>query len=132
MRRFDNIGVAEGYVRRAIASRFIDSRRRPHRHVRSIDDLAAAARDRAAGPDVVVEHAADVAKALRTLPPRERACVALRFLDHLSTRETADALGISEGAVKRYLADGLAHLAPLLGTADDLDSHEWIRPEVIS
>ena len=47
--------------------------------------------------------------------------MALRYLDGLSTRETADALGISEGAVKRYLADGIAALNALLGTSDSAE-----------
>ena len=59
--------------------------------------------------------------ALQTLPPRVRACVALRYLDELSVRETADALSLSEGAVKRYVSDGIRALNALLGTSDSAE-----------
>ena len=59
---------------------------------------------------------ADVQRALQALPPRERACVVLRQVEDMSIRETATALGLSEGAVKRYTADGTARLDAALGT----------------
>jgi RNA polymerase sigma factor (sigma-70 family) len=115
-RTFESLNQAEQYVRRAIASRYVDS-------VRS--DAAARRRERDAfvpqavpDPAGEVGAALDLASGLQTLPPRERACVALRYLDGLSTRETAETLSLSEGAVKRYLADGIAALNGLLGTAD--------------
>jgi predicted transcriptional regulator len=46
----------------------------------------------------------------------------LRYYDDLKVDDIADALGISSGAVKRYLSDGLAKMAISLaddGTADD-------------
>jgi RNA polymerase sigma factor (sigma-70 family) len=118
-RSFESLNQAEHYVRRAIASRYVDS-------VRS--ESAARRREREAfdaslspDPAGAVGAAVDVASALRTLPPRVRACVALRYLDGLSTRETADALGLSEGSVKRYVSDGVHALNALLGTEDSPD-----------
>jgi RNA polymerase sigma factor (sigma-70 family) len=115
-RTFDSLNQAEQYVRRAIASRYVDT-------VRS--ESAARRRERetfdpAQVPDPAgaVGAAVDLASALRSLPPRERTCVALRYLDGLSTRETAEALGLSEGSVKRYVSDGIAALNALLGTSD--------------
>ena len=118
-RTFESLNQAEQYVRRAIASRYVDT-------VRS--ESAARRRERetyseAPVPDPAgaVGAAVDVASALATLPPRARACVALRYLDGLSTRETAEALGLSEGAVKRYVSDGIRALNALLGTSDTAD-----------
>ena len=62
---------------------------------------------------------ADVVRALATLSPRERACVVLRQMEDLSVVETASALGLSEGAVKRYTSDGLARLNAQLGSTAD-------------
>jgi RNA polymerase sigma factor (sigma-70 family) len=56
--------------------------------------------------------------ALDSLSPRERAVVVLRHVDALSTRETAAALGVSEGAVKRYLSDAVAKLQRRLDFRD--------------
>ncbi|HEV2062216.1 MAG TPA: sigma-70 family RNA polymerase sigma factor, partial [Solirubrobacteraceae bacterium] len=48
--------------------------------------------------------------AVGALPPKQRGAVLLRFLGDLSHREIAQALGSSEEAARRALADGLAKL----------------------
>lgn len=58
--------------------------------------------------------APEVEAAPALLSPRERACVVLRHMEDLSTRETAQILHLSEGAVKRYLSDGVAALTATL------------------
>jgi RNA polymerase sigma-70 factor (sigma-E family) len=59
--------------------------------------------------DAVVVHA-DLMEALLKLPLRQRATVVLRYLDGLSERETAAALGCSEGTVKSQTARALTTL----------------------
>ncbi len=103
----------EGYVRRAILTTFLDGFRRRNRW--------AAVRHLVAVPDVAPGHEAasgeraDLRAALGTLPPRERACVVLRFYEDLTVAGIADALSLSEGAVKRYLSDGIRRLEGILG-----------------
>jgi RNA polymerase sigma factor (sigma-70 family) len=48
--------------------------------------------------------------AVATLPPRQRAVVALRYIGDLSHREIAAAVGCSEEASRRSLHDGLENL----------------------
>ena len=48
--------------------------------------------------------------AVDELPPKQRGAVLLRFVGDLSHREIAAALGSSEEAARRSLADGLAKL----------------------
>ena len=104
-------------MRRAIASRAIDAGRRKTREARLL------ARAAAQTPPVVLDTdrlpGADVVRALAALSPRERACVVLRQMEDLSVVETAAALGLSEGAVKRYTSDGLARLNAALGSTSD-------------
>ena len=49
-------------------------------------------------------------RAVHELPPKQRGAVLLRFVGDLSHREIASALGSSEEAARRSLADGLANL----------------------
>ena len=122
--RFDGQRSVEAYVRKAIASRFIDQRRREGRERARVERLTAATPLTTESPERAVGLRTDIAKALQLLPPRERACVVLRYLDQLSTVETAEALGLSAGAVKRYLSDGIRSLNPLLGISEPLDADE--------
>lgn len=111
---FESIGHAEAYVRRAIASRFVDSRRKRERERARVDRVEVRAID--PGYEAETVGRIDVASALAELPPRVRACVVLRFLADQSTAETAGALRLSTGAVKRYVSDGIGALNTMLGT----------------
>jgi RNA polymerase sigma factor (sigma-70 family) len=112
--RFASAGHAEGYVRRAIVSIFIDgtrsSTRRRRAYARSVNP------ESAPGPEASVDLATDVENALAKLSPRERACIVLRYFDDLTVPQVARQLGIADGTAKRYLSDASAHLAATLGT----------------
>ena len=54
---------------------------------------------------------------LRTLPQQQRTVVVLRYYTDLSEQATAEALGISVGAVKSAGSRGLAALRAALSTA---------------
>jgi RNA polymerase sigma factor (sigma-70 family) len=51
-----------------------------------------------------------VVGALRSLPARQREALVLRYYDDLSEAQVASAMGVSEGAVKRYMARAAAAL----------------------
>lgn len=101
------------YVRRAMINAIIDETRRPWRRERSVDQGLDGA-----GTDTLhrVDDRDELSRALAQLTPRQRACVVLRHYRDLSISDTATALGISEGNVKRTTADGLRvlkdHLVP--------------------
>jgi RNA polymerase sigma-70 factor (sigma-E family) len=57
----------------------------------------------------------EVISALRLLPARQRAAIALRYLDDLSVEDTAELLGCSVGTVKSQTSRGLNTLRRLLG-----------------
>ena len=119
-RTFAAVPAAEAYVRKAIASRFLDERRRASRRRRNNAVVVPFTRATSPGPDDHVPDSTDLERALQRLPQRERAVVVLRYLEQLSTRESAEALVLSEGAVKRYLSDGLARLNALMGIQEEL------------
>ena len=105
--------AAEGYVRRAILTTYIDG----HRRRRRWDGLRhLLARDEShAGPEDLTSQRVDVQRALRTLPPQQRACVVLRFYEDLTAREIGERLGLGEGTVKRYLSIAVGRMEGLLG-----------------
>ena len=49
-------------------------------------------------------------RALADLPPRQRACVVLRYFEDLTVADTAAALGCSEGTVKSQTSRALDSL----------------------
>jgi RNA polymerase sigma-70 factor (sigma-E family) len=55
-----------------------------------------------------------VIDAIRSLPRRQRECIALRYYSGLSEAEIADALGISGGSVKSHTSRAMAALAEKL------------------
>ena len=65
-----------------------------------------------------VDSADAVAQALGGLAPRVRTAIALHYLDDLSVRDVAGAMGVKEGTVKGYIKTGRAALAPILGVAE--------------
>ncbi|MET4781689.1 sigma-70 family RNA polymerase sigma factor [Glaciihabitans sp. UYNi722] len=112
----------EAYVRRAILNSYLDGGRRSSRWRRiahlvvvpETEDSAVSATD----------GRLDLREELKKLTPRERACLVLRYYEDLKVDDVADALGISAGAVKRYLSDGLAKMAVALAPDNDTDPKE--------
>lgn len=125
-RNFPNTNAAEGYVRRAIATRFLDKARRDASERSTLRRHSSRVTETVMDPEPGDPHLESL---VRQLPPRVRACIVLRFLDDLSIADTAAALGLSEGAVKRYVSDGLAALNKALGTSDLAVDGDVVRVE---
>ena len=67
------------------------------------------------GAIVLLERSAVVA-ALRTLSPRQREAVVLRYYGDMSEAQVAAVMGISPGAVKSHMARAMAVLRSALGS----------------
>jgi RNA polymerase sigma factor (sigma-70 family) len=106
---------AEAYVRRAILNGHLDGGRRMTRW-RKLAPLEYVPDEQPSSAGET-ELRQDLHRELRKLSPRERACLVLRYYDDLKVDDIAETLGISPGAVKRYLSDGLAKMA--ISLADD-------------
>jgi len=84
-----------------------------HARRRSSTELVTDADPRLPAADDVAQQVSDRATLLQMmaeLPPRQRACVVLRYFDDLSVADTARALGCSEGTVKSQTARALDRL----------------------
>ena len=117
-RQFPSVEAAEGYVRRAIVTKYIDSVRKSAKGSDAVKRYGSTVATEATTEPVIEDEAT---RLLATLPPRVRACIALRFLEDLSVSQTAQALGLSDGAVKRYVSDGLAALNAAMGVAPNAE-----------
>jgi RNA polymerase sigma-70 factor (sigma-E family) len=102
-------GGTEAYVRTIMVNLFIDGTRRQSRWRRIAPLLRPA--DAAPDPAEQVSARDEVLGALRSLSPRQRACVVLRYYEDLPVTGIARALGIGEGTVKRYLSEATALMA---------------------
>ncbi|GAB3032755.1 hypothetical protein GCM10027052_07210 [Parafrigoribacterium mesophilum] len=111
-----SVSSAEAYVRRAILNGYLDGGRRRTRF-RKIVHLAATP-EAEESPAGASGARLDLREQLLKLAPRERSCVVLRYYEDLKVDDIAQWLGISSGAVKRYLSDALGKMAVALA-ADD-------------
>lgn len=114
-------GTAEAYVRRAILTTFIDGHRRLRRWESLVPRLGHESTVPPPDPADRVTAQMDVRAALATLPRRERACVVLRYFDDLPLADIAETLGVTVGAVKRYLFAGRRRIEALLGPIHGTD-----------
>lgn len=107
-RRWSTIDQPEAYVRRIMMHEFASDRRRrwsgevPTERIPDPGAMSDPA-------EVVADHH-DLAAALATLPPRQRAVVVLRYFHDYTERQAAETLGVSVGAVKSQTARALAAL----------------------
>ena len=114
LRRRRRVDDLEAYLRRILYNLAADGwRERAARH-RSRALLPSLLND-GTGPDPVatVDLRDALVRALRELPPQQRAVLVLRYWEQLTQAETADVLSCSEGAVKSAGSRGLSRLREL-------------------
>ena len=93
--------TAVNLARRSLRRRFLDMRARLH--------LVEIPLNREHEDRLVVRDA------LRSLPPRQRECIVLRFYEGLTEAQTAEALGVAVGTVKSQTHKALRNLERALG-----------------
>jgi RNA polymerase sigma-70 factor (sigma-E family) len=113
VRRKDN---PEGYVRRAIVNTHLNGlRRRPWREQPHPEPPEQPEGRR---PETEFDERDAMWLALRSLPPRQRAVVVLRYYEDLSESDIADVLGCSRGTVKSQNSKALASLRRIVEKED--------------
>ena len=98
----------ERYVRQTIVNIYLDRTRKHKTWLGYLSRVAEPEREGDWTSDVVRDD--EVRTSLFALSPLQRACVVLRFYDDLTIAQVAQALGCSQGAVKRHLSDSMARL----------------------
>ncbi|WP_112246541.1 SigE family RNA polymerase sigma factor [Kribbella monticola] len=110
--------TADAYARRILTNLFLSRRKKSSRE-QVTEDVPE--RPGQHDTDHEVGDRIDLAQAMAGLSDRQRAIVALRFVDDLSVAEVAELLGIAEGTVKSHSARALQTLRAVLGTPTDLE-----------
>jgi RNA polymerase sigma-70 factor (ECF subfamily) len=101
----------DAWVLRVAVNRMLNERRRLRRRDRNAHRMLERETTEPPNP------ADDLAAAVRLLPPRQRMALTLRYLADLDIAEVADAMQITEGAVRYHLHEARAALRDRL--ADD-------------
>ncbi|WP_299957355.1 SigE family RNA polymerase sigma factor [uncultured Modestobacter sp.] len=118
--RVSGRGDPTAYVRRVLVTTHTSWRRR----LASTEQVVESLPDRAARP--ADERDEELLGALRTLPPRMRAVVVLRFYEDRSEAQTAQLLGCSVGTVKTQTSRAMARLRELLGPGPREPEHREV------
>ena len=111
----------DAYVHRILVNSWLDERRRPWRREVVTDRVP----ERPARSRPAEDDGRPLLHLLRTLTPRRRAAIVLRFYSELTVEETADALGCSSGTVKSLTSRGLSNLRERI----DTDSRAGVREQ---
>jgi RNA polymerase sigma-70 factor (sigma-E family) len=120
-RKIRDRGALDAWMRRTLVRAVVDESRRPWRRERSTAEPDGGASVPSASDAVATRHV--LVDGLRSVPPRQRAVLVLRFLEGLDVAGTAAALRCTVGTVKSQTAHGLATLRTVLG-----DSLDDLRP----
>jgi RNA polymerase sigma-70 factor (sigma-E family) len=100
-------GGLRRYARMTVISAVLDQGKRPWRRERVMEEPPQIALPDASSE---VDDRSTVLRALSRLPPRQRACVVLRYYADLSVEETAAILDVTTGTVKSQTARALTAL----------------------
>lgn len=122
-RRLASAAHAESYVRRTVASLYVDDARRAALFDRTARRMGWGGEAHADAP---AEPADEVEAALARLSPQVRACVVLRYYEDLTAPQIADRLGLAVGTVKRYLHEASASLRDELSVEADPDGGDAV------
>jgi len=120
--RLQRRDALHAYARKTLVSVAIDQGRK-----RSSKELPTAEHpDRSVGDFTAeLDDRNELMSALRQLPPRQRACVVLRYFEDLPVGAVAEALGCSEGNVKSQTSRALDTLRRNLSTLELGEVGSW-------
>lgn len=113
--RLRDVGAVDAFLRRTLLNAYLDETRRAWRREHPAEVLP----EREALDGRSADERLVLVAALAAVPPRQRACLVLRFFEDCSVEQTAVVLQCSAGTVKSNTARGLDALRNALGGSLD-------------
>ena len=113
--RVEQAASPVAYMRRILTNAYLSQKRPKARRLEVLTDMPPESR---AAPPSGVEERMTLWPHVKSLPPRQRAVVVLRYYEDLSEREIADVLGCSRGTVKSTAHHALTSLRKAIATQD--------------
>jgi RNA polymerase sigma factor (sigma-70 family) len=110
-RHWDAVEQPAAYLRTAVRSIVTDELRRAGAAQRSVHTLPSVA----PAPDDAVATQDELSRALRSLAPRQRTALVLRYGLDLSESDVARRMGVSAGTVKSTTSRALSSLRDIVG-----------------
>lgn len=110
-RRISRYDDPAGWVRHVALNRIRDHFRKAERGRRAVERLGGRVEHVVDAPEWADD---EIVARVRELPPQQRTAVSLFYVEQCTVREIAEAMGISEGAVKYHLHAGRATLRGLV------------------
>lgn len=110
---FEEKGSFRGWLCRIAYTQFLQHRRSSQSALRR-DTAAFAERDEFVSEGAAAEARMDVARAMVSLTPEQRACVSLCYGEGMSHSEAAAALGLPLGTVKSHVLRGRERMLAVL------------------
>lgn len=120
-RRIQHYDDPVGWIRRVAINRLRDDHRRQSRKGIALERLAGEPQAESVGQH---DFDSDLQSILAQLPKQQRIAIALFYVDELSIAEVAQALKVTEGAVKSYLHQGRARLRSVVARGEEVHSDE--------
>lgn len=111
----------DAYLRRMLTNSYLSQRRPRSRRLELLTDSPP---DRGLLPDHAAEDRMVLWPHVRSLPPRQRAVIVLRYYEGLSEQEIAEALDCSRGNVKSTAHHALKSLRAALGDSGSTSGRE--------
>lgn len=113
--RISRVESPERYLKRMVLNEFLSwRRRRAARQVplgtESLDRMLTAVAD----PSTAIDQRDALLRVIASLPPKQRAAVALRFYEDLGDEEIADLLGCREVTVRSNISRALSTMRAML------------------
>lgn len=115
----------EAWLRRLVVNRCLNHRRAARRLDRAVGRLRPAFSS--PGPERGVSERDELGRALRRLPPEQRAILALRYGHDLSGAAIAESLGIAPGAARSRLHSAVTALRAALAAEDERSRSDAVQ-----